>query len=199
MDTGALVLQLRYSVWATRRVLESITPLSPEELHLALGNSYGGVHGTLTHIYQADAIRNTGINASGNLANQRLASADVYLNFPQSELAELVVEATGYLNGNGTGNANTGNPFVFRDNQYVANSNLSWMKGRHDLRFGLEYYHSGINHFQPQGGTFGTPRGTFGFDGSVTALNSGPAANAYNSFAQFLLGFRRGTAKSFRT
>ena len=62
-------------------------------------------------IYQADAIRNTGINASGNLANQRLASADVYLNFPQSELAELVVEATGYLNGNGTGNANTGKGF----------------------------------------------------------------------------------------
>jgi hypothetical protein len=86
------------------------------------------------------------------------------------------------------GNANTGNPFVFRDNQYVANSNVSWVKGRHDLRFGLEYYHSGINHFQPQGGTFGTPRGTFGFDGSVTALNGGAAANGYNSFAQFLLG-----------
>src|SRR5438094_4817643 len=89
------------------------------------------------------------------------------------------------------GNANTGNPFVFRDNQYVVNTNLSWIKGRHDLRFGLEYYRSGINHFQPQGGTFGTPRGTFGFDGSVTALNGAPkyaAANAYNSFAQFLLG-----------
>ena len=86
------------------------------------------------------------------------------------------------------GNANTGNPFIFRDNQYVANTNLSWIKGRHDLRFGLEYYRSGINHFQPQGGTFGTPRGTFGFDGSVTALNGGAVANAYNSFAQFLLG-----------
>src|SRR6266446_4600934 len=68
-------------------------------------------------IYQADAIRNAGINTgvgtaqAPNLANQRLASADVYLNFPQSELAELVVEATGYLNGNGTGNANTGKGF----------------------------------------------------------------------------------------
>ena len=62
-------------------------------------------------IYQADAILNTGINAAGNLANQRLASADVYLNFPMSEGAELVVEAVGYLNGNGTGNANTGKGF----------------------------------------------------------------------------------------
>jgi hypothetical protein len=68
-------------------------------------------------IYQADAIRNAGINTgvagaqAPNIANQRLASADVYLNFPQSEAAELVVEATGYLNGNGTGNANTGKGF----------------------------------------------------------------------------------------
>jgi hypothetical protein len=63
-------------------------------------------------IYQADAIRNTGAITTGNLANQRLASADVYLNFPQSEQAELVLEATGYLNGNGSGNPNTGKGFT---------------------------------------------------------------------------------------
>jgi len=55
-------------------------------------------------IYQADAIK----TPFGNLSNQRLASADVYLNFPQTEAAELVIEATGYLNGNGSGSANTG-------------------------------------------------------------------------------------------
>jgi hypothetical protein len=101
------------------------------------------------------------------------------------------------------GNANTGNPFIFRDNQYVANTNLSWIKGRHDLRFGLEYYRSGINHFQPQGGTFGTPRGTFGFDGSVTSLNGAPGYaagtnNPYNSFAQFLLGLPQRDGKVFQ-
>ena len=68
-------------------------------------------------VYQADAIRNTGINATGNITSQRLASADVYLNFPQTEAAELVIEATGYLNGNGTGNANTGKGF-FADAGY---------------------------------------------------------------------------------
>jgi hypothetical protein len=63
-------------------------------------------------VYQAEAIRNTGIDATtGDSANQRLASADVYLNLPMSEAAELVVEATGYLNGNGSGNANTGTGF----------------------------------------------------------------------------------------
>jgi hypothetical protein len=74
-------------------------------------------------IYQADAIRNTGINTGAggtdapNIANQRLASAHVYLNFPMSEASELVVEADGYLNGNGTGNPNTGKGF-FADAGY---------------------------------------------------------------------------------
>ena len=56
MDCGAVVLQLRYSAWATRRVLDSVRDLSPEEVGRNLGNSYGGVRGTLDHIYQADAI-----------------------------------------------------------------------------------------------------------------------------------------------
>ena len=62
-------------------------------------------------IYQANAIRNTTVVATGNITNQRLASADVYLNFPQTEAAELVVEAVGYLNGNGSGSASTGKGF----------------------------------------------------------------------------------------
>jgi hypothetical protein len=87
------------------------------------------------------------------------------------------------------GNPNTGNPFLFRDNQYVVDSNLGWTKGRHDLRFGFEYDRSGINHFQPQGGAFQTARGSFRFTGGVTALSGGPKqANSFNSIAQFLLG-----------
>lgn len=91
-------------------------------------------------------------------------------------------------NWNSVGNSDTGNPFLFRDNQYVVNANLSWTKGRHDLRFGMEHTRSGMNHYQPQGGAFGTPRGSFQFAGSVTALNGGPAANKANSMAQYLLG-----------
>ena len=56
MEAQALVLQLRFSEWATRRTLESAAALSQEELHRNLGNSYGGVFDTLNHIYQADAI-----------------------------------------------------------------------------------------------------------------------------------------------
>jgi uncharacterized damage-inducible protein DinB len=56
MDTHALVLQLRFTEWATRRVLESAATLSAEDLHRDLGNSYRSLFDTLVHIYQADAI-----------------------------------------------------------------------------------------------------------------------------------------------
>jgi hypothetical protein len=99
------------------------------------------------------------------------------------------------------GNTNTGSPFEFRDNQYTSIINLSKTKGTHNLRFGFEYDKAALNQFQPQGGTFGTARGTFGFDGSLAALPTsagGAAINAgspSNSWAQFLLGFPSETGK----
>jgi uncharacterized damage-inducible protein DinB len=56
MDDRALVMQVGFSAWATRRVLESGEPLSSKELHRDLGNSYGGIRGTLVHIFQADSV-----------------------------------------------------------------------------------------------------------------------------------------------
>jgi hypothetical protein len=91
------------------------------------------------------------------------------------------------------GNTNTGSPFNFRDNQYTTSINVGKTAGAHNLRFGFEYDKYALNHFQPQGGTFGTARGTFGFFGDLTALNGGAAVNfngvPANSWAQFLLGF----------
>ncbi|HEY1803123.1 MAG TPA: TonB-dependent receptor [Terracidiphilus sp.] len=116
----------------------------------------------------------------------------------------------GYTN---LGNPNTGNPFVFRDNQYVANGNLTWVKGHHQLRFGGELDHTQLNHFQPQGGTFQTARGSFGFNGIATEqanCTGGPPVSAekctavdppksaqFHSFADFLLGlpYETGTAR----
>jgi hypothetical protein len=67
---------------------------------------------SLAGLYQADAFRNTDtVTTPGNPVNARLASASVYLNFPQSEAAELVVEGAAYLNGYGSGNRNTGKGF----------------------------------------------------------------------------------------
>ncbi|MBS1793191.1 MAG: TonB-dependent receptor [Acidobacteria bacterium] len=93
------------------------------------------------------------------------------------------------------GNPNTGNPFLFRDNQYTLAANLSWLKGAHSFRFGLDYQDQQINHFQPQGGTFQTVRGTFQFNGNATALQNGAAANSFNAWAAFLLGLPNAAGK----
>src|SRR5919112_1747896 len=93
------------------------------------------------------------------------------------------------------GNSNTGNPFIFRDNQYVGSSNLSWLRGSHSFRFGGDYQNQQLNHFQPQGGTFQTVRGTFQFSGAITSLQGGAAANRFNSWADFLLGLPSGAGK----
>jgi hypothetical protein len=86
------------------------------------------------------------------------------------------------------GNPNTGNPFVFRDNQYLGNANMTWLKGKHQLRFGIEYNHTQMNHFQPQGGSFQTARGSFRFTGAATELGGQPSNAQFNSYADFLLG-----------
>ena len=98
------------------------------------------------------------------------------------------------INGGWTniGNDNTGNPFLFRDNQYVGAANLSWLKGTHSFRFGVDYLNPQLNHFQPQGGNFQTVRGTFGFSGNATRQqgNAGSVAESqlFHSWADFLLG-----------
>ena len=98
------------------------------------------------------------------------------------------------INGGWTniGNDNTGNPFLFRDNQYVGSANLAWLKGAHSFRFGADYLNPQLNHFQPQGGSFQTVRGTFGFSGNSTRQqgNAGSIAESqqFHSWADFLLG-----------
>src|SRR5215475_5703252 len=94
------------------------------------------------------------------------------------------------------GNPNTGNPFVFRDNQYVGNANMTWVKGKHQFRFGIENNHTQLNHFHPQGGTFQTARGSFSFTGASTELTGQPSSSQYNSFADFLLGLPREVGKA---
>lgn len=94
------------------------------------------------------------------------------------------------------GNPNTGNPYLFRDNQFVSGANLSWTHGKHNVRGGIEWNHTQLNHFQPQGGSFQTARGSFLFNGTVTSLN-GSTPTYFNSFADFLLGLPAETGKAY--
>ena len=116
--------------------------------------------------------------------------------------------AAGFGSGGGSssgtfssfGNPNSANPFLFRDNQYVGNGNLTWNHGKHSMRFGGEYTHSAINHFQPQATSNSnlTPRGSFIFSGGLTGLNGG-STNIYNLLADLLLGLPQNYGKTVQT
>jgi hypothetical protein len=89
------------------------------------------------------------------------------------------------------GNASTANPFLFRDNQFTGDVNLSWIKRRHTFKYGFTYYHFDLNHFQPtSGGGVTNARGGFLFLGGMTCTGTGSSCpvTAYNALADFLLG-----------
>ena len=97
------------------------------------------------------------------------------------------------------GNPEGWNPLYRNDQSYTANANASWAKGDHDIRFGFDFVHHLMNHWQPELGE--GPRGAFYFDPGVTALNPDALEatvgfqadtpsfeNDWNSVAAFLLG-----------
>lgn len=89
------------------------------------------------------------------------------------------------------GNSNTANPFLFRDNQFTGDVNLSYIKGKHQYKAGFTYYHFDLNHFQPTtGGGVSNVHGGFLFAGGMTCggTATGCSANAYNDLADMLLG-----------
>ena len=105
------------------------------------------------------------------------------------------------------GNPEGWNPAFRNDQSYTFNANASWMKGTHEIRFGFDYLHHLMNHFQPELGM--GPRGYFGFWSGVAALN--PDAidadvgfqgdtpsfeNNQNALAAFLLGAPAEAGKS---
>jgi hypothetical protein len=95
------------------------------------------------------------------------------------------------------GNPYSYNPFEFWDNEYLVAGNLSWVKGSHSFRFGVNFNRYQLNHWQPFAGGYG-PRGGFNFTGGLTALNGGKAPNVYNAWAEFLLGLPTSMGKDYQ-
>jgi uncharacterized damage-inducible protein DinB len=56
IDREFLGLHLEYTRWASERSIEAARALTEEELQRDLENSYGGVLGTLLHVFQGDRI-----------------------------------------------------------------------------------------------------------------------------------------------
>lgn len=105
------------------------------------------------------------------------------------------------------GNTEGWNPLWRNDQSYTFNTNASWMKGSHEIRFGFDFLHHLMNHWQPELGD--GPRGSFSFGSAVTALNPAALAasggfqggtpsfeNGWNSLAGFLLGTPTHVGKS---
>jgi len=132
-----------------------------------------------------DLLKIPGTNGAGVPGNN-----DLYNGLPAFQ----VNSASASVN---FGNPNTGNPFLFRDNQFVTGANLSWTTGRHNFRGGMEWNHTQLNHFQPQGGSFQTARGSFLFNGDATSLQ-GTTPTWFNSAADFLLGLPSQTGKAYQ-
>jgi hypothetical protein len=91
------------------------------------------------------------------------------------------------------GNRDGWNP-IFRDERtYSLATNVTKIKGRHDIRGGYFMNYLYLDHWQPE---TGNPRGRFTFLGNTTAVRGGQTSNFYNQYASFLLGLVGNANKS---
>lgn len=88
------------------------------------------------------------------------------------------------------------NPLQRNDQSYANRTNVHYIKGAHQIVFGVDFNHFHLNHFQPELGS--GPRGQFNFGGGVTALNGGASPSQFNSLAAFMLGQFASTGKSIQ-
>jgi hypothetical protein len=197
----------------------SISPnqiFDPQPLGAAGGNTLdGGQPGNAGGRVQSSSIGSTytidpHLLLDGNVAFTRLhvtaTNTDINQNYGSDVLGIPGTNGPSRLQGgypsfaftgfSSLGNPNNSNPLEFRDNLYVAAANLSWVKGSHSLRFGVEAFHFSITDFQSNISV--GVRGGFTFTGGLTALSGGPAPNLYNSWADFLLGLPQTMAKDYQ-
>src|SRR3954454_7155384 len=125
-----------------------------------------------------------GIPGTNDQGNDNFDFRDRYAGYPQFNFTTF----------SAVGNRDGWNP-IFRDERtYSLATNVTKVKGRHDIRGGylLNFFY--LDHWQPE---TGNPRGAFSFNGAVTALNGGPQTNNfYNVYASFLLGLVGTPSKS---
>ena len=93
------------------------------------------------------------------------------------------------------GHPNNFMPYINKDPQFQYVANANWNKGRHQIRFGTDFYKQQLNQTQPEfvGAPWGAAGG-FGFASGQTSFRARPGQSAapntseYNSWASFLLG-----------
>ena len=87
---------------------------------------------------------------------------------------------------------NSSTPLSYDDQEYQLQPNFTLTHGSHTVRFGVNVSRQIIRHGQPQNAS----AGNFTINGAGTTVAGGPGANAYNAYADFLLGrFSTGLAE----
>ncbi len=81
-----------------------------------------------------------------------------------------------------TTNAITTGYLLGADNTYTLSPTMTWIKGKHTVKFGGEFHKYALGYFQNN-----APGGTFGFDNLFTAA-SGAGGASGSGYASFLLG-----------
>ena len=87
---------------------------------------------------------------------------------------------------------NSSAPLRYNDRDNQINHSYTWTHKSHTIDFGANVEREILDQFQ----TGSSSAGDFNFTGSGTTVQGGPGANAYNAYADFLLGvFASGTAE----
>lgn len=93
------------------------------------------------------------------------------------------------------GHPNNFMPYINRDPQFQYVANANWNRGKHQIRFGTDFYQQQLNQTQPEfvGAPWGAAGG-FGFANGQTSFRASPGgaaapnASEYNAWGSFLLG-----------
>jgi hypothetical protein len=95
------------------------------------------------------------------------------------------------------GPSNNYQPQVFRELEREWAGNITWIKGTHNVRAGIDYVqqHQTEDFEEDTACTYCTGSGGFQFSLGPTNLNGGPAGGDYNIFAAFLLGLPSNAGK----
>jgi hypothetical protein len=93
----------------------------------------------------------------------------------------------GQINAYDLGSTPNWMPLFRHERSYTFTQALTWVKGRHQIRTGIDIVKHELNHFQAEFGSFGGVRGGFRLNGTVTGA-PGYNATIYNELAAFTLG-----------
>lgn len=108
----------------------------------------------------------------------------------------------------GLGSASRFQPQDYWDPERNYDANVTWIRGRHNFRFGFDsdIQHSRESQYQPASGSYISGAGGFHFAEQTTELCTSisngtcktSAGNEYNSYASFLLGFSQDSGKIYQ-